>query len=144
MKIASLAVGWVLVLWAPETSAQTPPVWLGTWKLDVARSKFSPGPPPRSHVIRIVSTNGDGFTSTTDMVNTEGRAFHTEYFARPDGKEYPYKGVADETISLTRVDGRDSTWEVRKGGKVLMEGTPAEIVSSDEVRKSYLGEEFRL
>ncbi|MBP1659459.1 MAG: Sulfate-transporting ATPase [Candidatus Aminicenantes bacterium] len=30
------------------------------------------------------------------------------------------------------------------GGKVLMEGTPAEIVSSDEVRKSYLGEEFRL
>jgi len=30
------------------------------------------------------------------------------------------------------------------GGKVLMEGNPAEIVSSDEVRKSYLGEEFRL
>jgi lipopolysaccharide export system ATP-binding protein len=30
------------------------------------------------------------------------------------------------------------------GGKVLMEGTPAEIVSSAEVRKSYLGEEFRL
>jgi lipopolysaccharide export system ATP-binding protein len=30
------------------------------------------------------------------------------------------------------------------GGKVLMEGTPAEIVSSDEVRKSYLGREFRL
>jgi lipopolysaccharide export system ATP-binding protein len=30
------------------------------------------------------------------------------------------------------------------GGRVLMEGTPAEIVSSEEVRKSYLGEEFRL
>jgi len=29
-------------------------------------------------------------------------------------------------------------------GRVLMEGTPAEIVSSAEVRKSYLGEEFRL
>jgi lipopolysaccharide export system ATP-binding protein len=30
------------------------------------------------------------------------------------------------------------------GGRVLMEGTPAEIVSSAEVRKSYLGDEFRL
>jgi lipopolysaccharide export system ATP-binding protein len=30
------------------------------------------------------------------------------------------------------------------GGRVLKEGTPAEIVASDEVRKSYLGEEFRL
>jgi lipopolysaccharide export system ATP-binding protein len=30
------------------------------------------------------------------------------------------------------------------GGRVVKEGTPAEIVASDEVRKSYLGEEFRL
>ena len=30
------------------------------------------------------------------------------------------------------------------GGRILKEGTPAEIVSSDEVRKSYLGDEFRL
>jgi lipopolysaccharide export system ATP-binding protein len=29
-------------------------------------------------------------------------------------------------------------------GRILKEGTPAEIVSSDEVRKSYLGDEFRL
>jgi lipopolysaccharide export system ATP-binding protein len=29
-------------------------------------------------------------------------------------------------------------------GKVLMEGTPEEIVESDEVRRLYLGEEFRL
>jgi lipopolysaccharide export system ATP-binding protein len=29
-------------------------------------------------------------------------------------------------------------------GSVLMEGTPEEIVESDEVRRLYLGEEFRL
>ena len=33
---------------------------------------------------------------------------------------------------------------ILEGGRVLKEGTPAEIVGSDEVRKSYLGEEFRL
>ncbi|HYA49318.1 MAG TPA: ATP-binding cassette domain-containing protein, partial [Burkholderiales bacterium] len=30
------------------------------------------------------------------------------------------------------------------GGRVLMTGTPAEIVASEDVRKSYLGDEFRL
>jgi lipopolysaccharide export system ATP-binding protein len=29
-------------------------------------------------------------------------------------------------------------------GKILMEGTPQELVVSDDVRKSYLGEDFRL
>ena len=33
---------------------------------------------------------------------------------------------------------------ILEGGRVLKEGTPAEIVSSDAVRKSYLGDEFRL
>ncbi len=33
---------------------------------------------------------------------------------------------------------------ILEGGRVLKEGTPAEIVSSDEVRKSYLGDDFRL
>ena len=33
---------------------------------------------------------------------------------------------------------------ILEGGRVLKEGTPAEIVSSGEVRKSYLGDEFRL
>jgi len=46
-----------------------------------------------------------------------------------------------------------SVWEALKitdrayiinKGKILMEGTPQELVSSEEVRKSYLGEEFSL
>jgi len=33
---------------------------------------------------------------------------------------------------------------ILEGGRILKEGTPAEIVASEEVRKCYLGEEFRL
>jgi len=33
---------------------------------------------------------------------------------------------------------------ILEGGRILKEGTPAEIVSSEEVRKRYLGDEFRL
>jgi len=33
---------------------------------------------------------------------------------------------------------------ILEAGRILKEGTPAEIVSSEDVRKSYLGDEFRL
>jgi lipopolysaccharide export system ATP-binding protein len=33
---------------------------------------------------------------------------------------------------------------ILEGGRIFKEGTPAEIVASEEVRKSYLGQEFRL
>jgi lipopolysaccharide export system ATP-binding protein len=33
---------------------------------------------------------------------------------------------------------------ILEGGRILKEGTPAEIVASEDVRKSYLGREFRL
>ncbi len=33
---------------------------------------------------------------------------------------------------------------ILEAGRILKEGTPAEIVASEEVRKSYLGQEFRL
>ncbi len=33
---------------------------------------------------------------------------------------------------------------ILEGGRVLKEGAPADIVASEDVRKSYLGEEFRL
>ncbi len=33
---------------------------------------------------------------------------------------------------------------ILEGGRILKEGTPAEIISSEDVRKRYLGDEFRL
>jgi lipopolysaccharide export system ATP-binding protein len=43
-----------------------------------------------------------------------------------------------ETLKIT-----DRTY-ILGGGRVLKEGTPAEIVASEDVRKSYLGDDFRL
>jgi lipopolysaccharide export system ATP-binding protein len=43
-----------------------------------------------------------------------------------------------ETLKIT-----DRAYIIDKG-RILMEGTPGELILSDDVRKSYLGEEFRL
>ena len=37
--------------------------WLGTWKLDVAKSKYSPGPAPKSLTLKFEAT-ADGIKLT--------------------------------------------------------------------------------
>jgi hypothetical protein len=49
--------------------------WLGTWKLDVAKSKVVPGPGPKSQTLKFEATK-DGIRLTTDGVNAEGKATH--------------------------------------------------------------------
>jgi lipopolysaccharide export system ATP-binding protein len=61
------------------------------------------------------------------------------------------RGLRDKGIGILLTDHAvrealeitDRTY-ILEAGRILKEGTPAEIVSSEEVRKSYLGEEFRL
>jgi len=51
-------------------SAQTDP-FLGTWKLNVKKSKFVPGPPRKSET-RIVVTGPSGMRVSVDRVNGDG------------------------------------------------------------------------
>ena len=51
-------------------SAATP--HLGTWKLNTAKSKFSPGPGPKSRTM-VVSQDGDWTVQKADGVNAEGK-----------------------------------------------------------------------
>ena len=57
MRRTVMAVAVVGVLCAALVLAQTPAnksVMFGTWKLDVAKSKFSPGPPLKSQVAKLL------------------------------------------------------------------------------------------
>lgn len=98
----------------------------GTWRLNVAKSKFSPGPAPQSNVIKIESVPG-GLKLVADGANSEGRKTHNEYTAKFDGSDNPTKPMLDgkpnpngaDTVSWKRVD--DYTYEVtnKLKGKVL-------------------------
>ena len=53
-----------LVTLSPQASfAQTDP-WLGTWKLNLAKSTYSPGPPPKSLTVTIEAA-GQGMKLVT-------------------------------------------------------------------------------
>jgi hypothetical protein len=104
--------------------------WLGTWKLNVEKSKFSPGwPGPKSLTLKFEASQG-GIRATTDGVSAEGKATHSTFSSKYDGKDVPYEGNPDaDTASPKKID--DNTYENvwKKGGKVSV--TAKGVVSKD-------------
>jgi hypothetical protein len=104
--------------------------WLGTWKLSVEKSKFSPGwPAPKSLTIKFEASPA-GTRSTSDGVSAEGKPMHGSYASKYDGKDVPWEGNPDaDTASPKKID--DNTYENvwKKGGKVSV--TAKGVVSKD-------------
>jgi hypothetical protein len=102
--------------------------WLGTWKLDVAKSKYSPGPAPKSLTLKFEAT-ADGIKLTSDGVNAEGNPTHGEYVSKFDGKDVPWKGNPDaDTAAAKKIDDNsyENVW--KKDGKTTI---TAKAVVSD-------------
>ena len=124
-----VALGVVLGAGIDGLSAQAADPRIGTWKLDLGKSKFSPGPPPQSQTLKI-EASGRGEKVTSEAVNADGTPTTTQYTANFDGKDYPLTGsqIAD-MVSLKRVDARTTERTDKKGDKVMTSIT--RVVSAD-------------
>jgi hypothetical protein len=104
--------------------------WVGTWTMDTAKSKFSPGPGPKSLTLKFEATPA-GIKFTGDGVGPDGKAMHSAYVSSYDGKEVPYEGNPEaDTATPKRIDDNsyENTW--KKGGKVTIK---AKVVVSGKV-----------
>jgi hypothetical protein len=110
-------------------SAQASDPRIGTWKLNLAKSKYSPGPPPKALTVKV-EPSGQGEKVATEGVDAEGARTATGYTGNFDGKDYPLTGslIAD-TVSLKRMDARTTERTDKKGGKVVQVLT--RVVSAD-------------
>jgi hypothetical protein len=103
--------------------------WVGTWKLNAAKSKYSPGPAPKSLTLKFERSEG-GIKLTSDGTDAEGKATHGEYVSKFDGQDVPWAGNPEaDTAGAKRID--DNTYENvwKKGGKVTV--TARAVVSGD-------------
>src|SRR5712671_7629425 len=76
---------------------------MGTWKLNEAKSKISPGSPKNTTVVYEVA--GDQIKITVDGVDGEGKPTHNEWTEKFDGKDYPVTGdPASDARSLKQID----------------------------------------
>ncbi len=103
---------WLITLPLPGAlAAQVDPVWFGTWKLNLARSTYSPGPAPFRRATRRIERSGSRIKITDDQVRTRGGVTHLEWTGTFDGMDYPVQGVELVlTNAYRRVD--DRTYEL--------------------------------
>ena len=107
--------------------AQSPNPLVGTWKLNVAKSKgttFKSGS-------TIVEAAGTGVKFSVELVGTDGTPTRWSFTANYDGKDNPVTGNSPygDTVALTRVDPKTTRITVKQAGKVTVTQT---IVVSDD------------
>jgi|SRR5665213_1569597 len=106
----------VLVLAAASVMVAQSNPFVGTWKLDVASSKYNPGPAPQSQT----RTWDDSGMVMVNSIGATGKASSYGYTIKGDGKEYPTMGAIPNTaekIISKKLDA--STFEAKfwKAGK---------------------------
>ena len=100
--------------------AQSQEAFYGLWKVDMRKSKYSPGPAPKSNMKKYEPYK-DGFKATQDMVTAKGEKVHLEVIAKVDGKDYPGKGSPDaDTYAFKRLDAHSYEVTQKKDGKVTI------------------------
>jgi hypothetical protein len=125
----ALTVGIVLVAGLSILSAQGADPRVGTWHLNVAKSKYSPGPAPKSQMLKIEAA-GKGETVSSETVSATGEKTTTSYTAEFDGKPHPLKGSAlADMVTLKRIDANTTERVDSKGGKTVT--TYHRVVSQD-------------
>ena len=77
---------------------------LGSWQLDLVKSRYTPGPPPRSEVRTYVRDN-EGMKGTIRRRREDGREEVIEYRADFD-REYPVMGIRPTTRSVSNESTR--------------------------------------
>jgi hypothetical protein len=109
-------------------SAQADPR-VGTWTLNVAKSKYTPGPPPASET-RTYTAQGKALQVSIESVDPKGNRSSLRYTATDDGKDCPMTGLTfANAVSIKRIDARNFEVATKKDGKII--GTTRGEISKD-------------
>ena len=100
-----------------QTAAANP--FVGTWKLNVAKSKVTDlSAMPKSETMTYVAID-NGVKIIIDGIDTEGK-YHFEDQNIYDGKDYPLKGNPDaDTSAIKKVDANTVMVVLKKAGKEM-------------------------
>ena len=102
---------------------------LGTWKLNVEKSKFVPGPGWQSQ-IRVYQLTPAGVLVTWTGLDAKGDTMQVRYTYKYDGRDYPMTGSRSyDTLNAVRVDARTVKSEEKRSGKTV--GIAVRTVSPD-------------
>ncbi len=102
--------------------------FVGTWKMNPAKSKFT-NTTLKSYTITQDSQNN----IVQDMVDADRKTTHRTWTAQSDGKDYPVIAPDADAISLKKINANTTKYVVKKNGKEVWSGQA--VMSKDG--KSY-------
>ena len=107
--LVALAITTVAALAADNT--------IGTWKLDVAKSKYTPAPMPIKSLTVTREASDGGVKHTTKGERADGTAINASYTAKYDGKDVQVSGNSQyDTIAIKQLNANTLTDDRKKAG----------------------------
>jgi hypothetical protein len=131
--LASALLGFLILAAQPHLLGQSAAVGgetalIGTWRLDVAKSKYSPGPPLKGET-RIYTRDGSGIQGRIDRQYADGRREVIDYRADLD-REVPVSGTkAYDAVRLKRIDPHTTEGVLSHAGRTF--GFSRRVISAD-------------
>jgi hypothetical protein len=96
--------------------------YMGSWKLNEAKSKFAPGSPKNKMVVYKDAMWGK-VKVIVDGVDGQGKPAHNEWTGKFDGKDYAVTGDPTADMrSYAKVDDHTMALSNKKAGKVVVTG----------------------
>lgn len=92
----------------------------GVWKLNLAKSKYNPGPGPKE-LTETIALSRNRYKVDANGTAADGKPMHIEFDAKFDGKEYPMIGVPwADTLAVKWIDADTPQIIQKKDGQVTM------------------------
>jgi hypothetical protein len=116
-----------------QVFAQANPL-VGTWKLNVAKSKYTGSPMPKE-MTRTVEAAGDSVKYTYAGTAADGSSVSYSFTVKYDGKDYPMNGTAPggvDMIAVKRISSNSYEATQKKAGKVVA-NTKVEVSKDGKV-----------
>lgn len=93
--------------------------FIGTWKLDLAKSQFGNGPTPKS-ITRAYSLAGDSVELKLTGVGSDGKQLLQQSTFKFDDKDYAYTGRPEfDSVAAKHIDAYQYETTQKKAGKVV-------------------------
>lgn len=128
-RVTTVLAAGVLTMGVLAT-AQSKDPFVGSWRLNVAKSKYNPGPPPKS-TTSTYEAAGPGYKISVKADPASGPAQQWSYTSNLDGKDVPVTGNNPnaDMIAVKRIDANTLEIVNKRGGKVTT--TQRNVVAAD-------------
>ena len=102
---------------------------LGTWTLNVGKSKYSPGPPPKTQR-RTYIAHPEGVKTTIVTVFADGKSTNVEFVTDYNSIEHPVTGSAgSDMIRMKRINDETAEAVLSHAGMVI--GVARRVIARD-------------